>query len=60
MCVSSLKRKVNWNYFLEILKSPLSLPGRERSLCGNASHVTKELYVCVYNIYTHMNIYTYI
>lgn len=60
VCVSFWKRKLNWNYFLETSKSPLSLPGRECSLCDNVSHVTKEFVcvcVCVYtHIYTHMYI----
>ena len=48
MCFHLWKRKLNWNYFLEILRSPLNFPGRECSLCESTSHVTKELYVCVY------------
>lgn len=66
MCFHLWKRKLNWNYFLEILRSPLNFPGRECSLCESTSHVTKELYVCVYiyNICTHeimcICIYTYI
>lgn len=66
VCVSFWKRKLNWNYFLETSKSPLSLPGRECSLCDNVSHVTKEFVcvcVCVHihrHIYIHTCMHTYI
>lgn len=53
------KRKLNWNYFLESLKSPLSLPGKDAH-CVIMHAMLQKSCMCVYNIYTQMNIYVYI
>lgn len=46
------KRKLNWNYFLESLKSPLSLPGKDAH-CVIMHAMLQKSCMCVCITYTH-------